>query len=116
MVFIAPIKLIFEIFDMFKLGPIMPTQFGAYHTQGNFDIKNLTNLHLPRFDELKVDETLDFIRACMFLKEYLHIAMLSFIGPLNYLKFDKFKLDKLNRLVKFKIFLRVVIGWQKHQA
>ena len=78
--------------------------------------KNLTNLHLPRFDELKVDETLDFISACTFLKEYLHIAMLSSIGPLNYLKFDKFKLDKLNRLVKFKISLRMVIGWQKHQA
>ena len=31
-----------------------------YRTQGNFDIKNLTKLHLPRFDELNIDETLDF--------------------------------------------------------
>ena len=29
--------------------------------QGNFDIKNLTNLNLPRFDQLQVDKTLDFI-------------------------------------------------------
>ena len=29
--------------------------------QGNFDIKNLTNLNLPRSDQLQVDETLDFI-------------------------------------------------------
>ena len=29
--------------------------------------KNLTNLHLPRFDELKVDETQDFISACNIL-------------------------------------------------
>ena len=32
-----------------------------YCMQGNFDIKNLTNLNLPRFDQLRVDETLDFI-------------------------------------------------------
>ena len=35
----------------------------VYCTQGNFDIKKLTNLHLPRFDELKVDELLDFINT-----------------------------------------------------
>ena len=32
------------------------------------------NLHLPRFDELKVDETLDFISASTFLEEYLHLS------------------------------------------
>ena len=31
-----------------------------YHTQGNFDINKLMNLHLLRFDDLKVDETLHF--------------------------------------------------------
>ena len=49
--------------------------------------KNLTNLHLPRFDELKVDKTLDFISASTFLEEYLylclHLAMISFIEVLN---------------------------------
>ena len=60
---------------------------GTYHMQGNFDVKNLTNLYLPRFDELKVDETLDFKGASTFLEEYLHLclhlAMFSFIEALN---------------------------------
>ena len=49
--------------------------------------KNLSNLYLPRFDELKVDKTLDFISSSTFLEEYLHLclhlAMLSFIEVLN---------------------------------
>ena len=38
-------------------------KFIFYHMQGNFNVKKLTNLNLPRFDESKVDETLDFISA-----------------------------------------------------
>ena len=42
-------------------------------TSKKFDEFTLAvNLHLPRFDELKVDETPDFISAFTFLEEYPH--------------------------------------------
>ena len=42
-------------------------------------LKNLTNLHLPRFDEFKVDETLDFISAS---KIYFGETGLTWLGVL----------------------------------